>query len=83
MTLSDIPQTILQDATGWAAVLFIVRWMMSRMDRLIDNNEKSISAFQRFQEQEERTHQALVETQERILSKLEDIKTHNLNGSIQ
>lgn len=78
MTLSDISGTILQDATGWAAVLFIVRWMMSRMDRLIDNNEKSISAFQRFQEQEERTHQALVDTQERILSELKDIKTLNL-----
>lgn len=80
MILEDIPQAILQDATGWAAVLFIVRWMMSRMDRLIDNNEKSISAFQRFQEQEEHTHQALVETQERILDEIKDIKTHSLNG---
>lgn len=80
MSLSDIPQTILQDATGWAAVLFIVRWMMSRMDRLIDNNEKSISAFQRFQETEERTHQALVETQQRILDEIKDIKTHTHTG---
>ncbi len=80
MILEDVPQAILQDATGWAAVLFIVRWMMSRMDRLIDNNEKSVSAFQRYQEQEERTHQALVETQERIRDEIKDIKTHSLNG---
>jgi hypothetical protein len=78
MSLNEIPASILQDATGWAAVLFIVRWMMSRMDRLIDNNDKSITAFQKFQEQEERTHQALVDTQERILSELKDLKSHTL-----
>lgn len=84
MSLSDIPADILQSATGWAAVLFIVRWMMARMDRLIDglegsvrNNEKTLAAFQTFQESEERTHQALVDTQERILDKLNDLKALN------
>ena len=67
---------------GWAAVLVVVRWMMSRIDRMIDNQDRSveglksaIDSFQRFQSVEEETHARLIETQREILDQIKDLKT--------
>ena len=71
---------ILKDFGGWAAVLLIVRWMMSRMDRLIDSMQVSISTFQKFQENEEKTHADLIETQREILEQVKELRLiRNLN----
>lgn len=66
---------------GWAAVLVVVRWMMSRIDRMIDNQDRSVAAmkaaidaFQGFQSSEEETHARLIETQREILEQIRDLK---------
>lgn len=74
MELID-PASFLQDATGWAAVLFVVRWMMTRMDRLIDGMQISIDAFQKFQGSSEHAHRELLETQKAILEQIQEIRS--------
>lgn len=66
---------------GWAAVLVVVRWMMSRLDRMIDNQDRSVTAmqsaiatFENFQTIEAEAHGRLIETQKEILDQLRDMK---------
>jgi hypothetical protein len=66
---------------GWAAVLLVVRWMMSRFDRMIDSQDRAVAAmksaidaFQRFQSIEEETHARLIETQREILDQIRELK---------
>jgi hypothetical protein len=62
---------------GWAVVLIIVRWMMSRIDRLLEGFLKALDQFQIFENEERRTHRAIVETQERILAELQRLRLEN------
>lgn len=53
---------------GWGVVLLVVRWMMSRMDRMIDNLQSTASAFVEFRQEfhqyrqdDERVHGQIVQ----------------------
>lgn len=62
------------DLGGWGVVLLIVRWMMTRIDKLIAasdaNMVAAISEFRAFRMQEQEQHAALEEGQRRILDQL-------------
>lgn len=67
---------------GWVAVLAVVRWMMVRIDKMIDNQDRSVEAlrdaiknFQSFQAGEEETHNLLLSTQREILEQIRDLRT--------
>lgn len=73
---------LLERFGGWVAVLAVVRWMMIRIDKMIDNQDRSVTAlksaidsFQRFQVIEEEAHRNLLSTQREILEQIRDLRT--------
>ena len=58
---------------GWAVVLLIVRWMMSRIDKLIEGFSGALKNFQEFEIEERRMHGNIIETQDRIIQTQEHI----------
>lgn len=71
MTAPDFDLTLLKDIGGWAVVLLIVRWMMTRIDNLIASSEANMKAaieeFREFRVQETKEHAALQHSQTEIL----------------
>lgn len=59
---------------GWAVVLIIVRWMMSRIDTMIEGWQRALDQFARFEEHEESVHKEIVQTQRDILTELRTLK---------
>ena len=45
---------------GWAVVLAVVRWMMARIDRLIDTFERAIDTFHGFEREERKVHEEIL-----------------------
>lgn len=84
MSLTDVPMAIeaipWTDVTGWGVVILVMRWMMTRMDRLIDTsneNMKSVIAeFRAFREQELEQHSRLEDQHERMEQKQAEILAH-------
>jgi hypothetical protein len=65
---------LLQDVGGWAVVVLVVRWMMTRMDadRASSNRhfEALITEFKEWRVQEAEQHRSLERTQAEILSRI-------------
>lgn len=65
---------------GWGVVILVVRWMMTRMDRMIDNFEEALEKFGKH-EVEETVNRSQVrhdfshlhEDHKEILDKLEEV----------
>lgn len=62
---------------GWAVVLVVVRWMMSRIDRTISGLEKSVATFsealatfREYEQAEVEAHREIASSQQRILDEL-------------
>jgi len=77
----DLDLSLIERLGGWAAVMAMVRWMMSRQDRMLDNQEKSvealqsaIDAFHAFQMEEKGVHDRLERVQEEILEEVRGLK---------
>lgn len=51
---------------GWAAILLVVRWMMTRLDKLIDSFQGAIEVFREFEYEERKTHDVILKSQEQI-----------------
>jgi hypothetical protein len=69
---------------GWGAFLLAVRWFVLRLDRSIQQTEKTLSSyltalehFKRFEEKEEEVHSAIIETQREILEAIKDLKSED------
>lgn len=71
MTAPDFDLALLKDIGGWAVVLLIVRWMMSRIDKLIASSDSNMRAaideFREFRVQETKEQAALQRSQIEIL----------------
>jgi len=59
----------------------VIRWLMSRSDKLVDSLTAAVQSFQAFERQEDEVHrqitqslERLVATQERILALLQSMK---------
>jgi hypothetical protein len=65
---------------GWAAILLVVRWMMTRLDKLIDSFQETIATFRTFEAEERKTHEAIMESQKAIIDTqtkiLESLEAH-------
>lgn len=68
----------LSDLGGWGAFavssLFIARWMISRMDLMIESMTQAVNAFERFQREYQASHADLARTQAAILHSLERLE---------
>jgi hypothetical protein len=60
---------------GWAVVLLVVRWMMMRMDRMIDGWETVVTGFNAFQSTERDHHSEMLRTQRDILAAIRELKS--------
>jgi len=77
----DLDISLLERLGGWVAVLAMVRWMMARQDRMLDNQDKAVTAlqssidtFRAFQATEEDVHERLERTQAEILDEVRSLK---------
>lgn len=59
---------------GWGVVLLIVRWMMTRIDKMIEGWSAALEQFARFEKSEEELHQRIVSTQYEILKSIEQLR---------
>jgi len=58
---------------GWAVVLIIVRWMMTRIDSLINGFTSALESFRTFETEERQMHSKILETQDTIIQVQERI----------
>lgn len=59
---------------GWAVVFFVVRWMITRIDRQLEIMGSAITEFSKFQVASERAAEQLIKTQERIVGLLDKVE---------
>ncbi len=59
---------------GWACVLIIVKWMMSRMDKLIDNLTKTAGAFSDFHKEFHTYKRDDSRVHEQIVAELQNLR---------
>jgi hypothetical protein len=67
---------------GWGVVILVVRWQMTRMDRMLDGLDKSVSmfaeslsTFQEFERESRRVHDIIVSTQREILEAIKESRS--------
>lgn len=60
---------------GWGVVLLVVRWMMTRIDKLITNLETAIKSFQAFEAAEEAVHTQVVDNQKKLCDTQKELVT--------
>lgn len=67
----DFDLALVRELGGWAVVLIIVRWMMTRIDAQIASSDRQTTAivceFKAWRDQEAEQHRALEEGQRQIL----------------
>lgn len=58
---------------GWAVVLIVVRWMMSRSDQTVDGMADAIARFRSFEDEEKDVHHKITSTQDTIAATVQSL----------
>ena len=58
---------------GWGAILLIVRWMMARLDKMIDSFQSAVVTFGDYEAEGRAAHNVIIEQQKRILDSIKEI----------